>query len=76
MDKQPAEYDLSDVTSRTELHAEMNRHMSWAINLALMLDCRTYYDRLISGRSFLAGMIDNRASDAVQTRRALGEDDG
>ena len=61
MDKQPEELDISDVTQRTELHAEMNRHASWLINLALKLDLRSHHIKLIESRSFLARMIDATA---------------
>lgn len=60
-DRQPAQYDLTDVTDRTGLHAEMNRHMAWIVNLAIALDAPMLHDRLQREWEFVAARIDSQA---------------
>ncbi|KKK70423.1 hypothetical protein LCGC14_2924100 [marine sediment metagenome] len=63
MEKQPEQFNIKDLTQKIELQSEMNRHISWLINLTLILDLRSYHDKLVSGRTFLANMIDATAHE-------------
>lgn len=58
---QPGELKLNDVTERTMLHSLMNKHMSWVIDLALRLECRTVHDDMIRLREYFAQRIDQQA---------------
>lgn len=59
--QQPHDLKLTDVTQKTMLHSLMNKHMSWIINLAMRLECRTVHDDMINLRAFFARRIDEQA---------------
>ena len=63
--RQPAQFDLKDVTQRTMLHSAMNEHMAWLIKLTLYLDCRVVNEDMVKLRSFLANKIDQRSKEVT-----------